>query len=121
MNVVFVLLLTVGLVQAFVGLTARTSVTRLSSSALSRGSRGGVASRGPALQMGFFDDIMKMFNGGDDESSAAPTSSVSTPPAAVAWVNPEPGRFPPMITVPPAPKRKLVLKDLKPEQLKGKR
>ena len=80
-----------------------------------------VASRGPALQMGFIDDIMKMFNGGGDDSSAAPTSSVSTPPAAVAWVNPEPGRFPPMITVPPAPKRKLVLKDLKTEQLKGKR
>lgn len=81
-----------------------------------------VASRGPALQMGFFDGIMKMFNGGRDASeSAEPTSSVSTPPAAVAWVNPEPGRFPPMITVPPAPKRKLVLKDLKPEQLKGKR
>ena len=75
-----------------------------------------------ALQMGFFDGIMKMFNGGGDASeSAEPTSSVSTPPAAVAWVNPEPGRFPPMITVPPAPKRKLVLKDLKPEQLKGKR
>ena len=88
------------------------------------GARGNsrVASRGPALQMGFFDGIMKMFNGGGDASeSAEPTSSVSTPPAAVAWVNPEPGRFPPMITVPPAPKRKLVLKDLKPEQLKGKR
>ena len=44
MNVVFVLLLTVGVVQAFVGLTARATVTRqslslsaLSSSALSRG------------------------------------------------------------------------------------
>jgi len=68
--------------------------------------------------MGFLDDVMKLFTGGDD-SPSIPTSLDSSPKKE-AWVNPEPGRYPPIMPV-PEPKRKMVLTDLKPEQLKGKR
>jgi len=69
------------------------------------------------LQMGFLDGLMKMFSGGEEDTSVATSST----PSNAAWVDPEPGRFPPKITIPPEPKRKLTLKDLKPAQLKGKR
>jgi len=68
--------------------------------------------------MGFFDGMMKMFTGGDDSSSSS--TSLDSSPKKEAWVNPEPGRYPPIMPV-PEPKRKMVLTDLKPEQLKGKR
>ena len=69
------------------------------------------------LKMNFLQDFFKGFSG---EKTGTPMTAVSSSKAST-WVDPEPGRYPPKIVIPPSPKRKMTLKDLKTSDLKGKR
>ena len=71
------------------------------------------------LKMNFLQDLLKGFSG---EKSDTPMSSTAVPSSkASTRVDPEPGRYPPKIVIPPSPKRKMTLKDLKTSDLMGKR
>ena len=73
------------------------------------------------LNMGLWDDLQKAFTQQVGGSTIPAPSGSSGSSVSRKETSNEPGRYPPKLTVPPTPKRKMVLTDLKSSDLKGKR
>ena len=86
-----------------------------------RATQGVLGLQGFDLKMGLWDDLQKAYTQQVGGSTIPAPGSSGTSVATKQTSNEEPGRYPPKILVPPTPKRKMVLTDLKASDLKGKR